>query len=803
MEYHFSYRVFDVFMKEKLSSIWDGYRGLLQTTVRTSVSLMNVSSYLECNTARGSCIFNIACILLHYLKLGVQVVVIAVLMCPLVVLYMFGIYISTALSLWRLARHRDYYSVAGEGDTNMTPALDVLYSLAIFQGVIFTYRVSYSSAAEAIVNDICRYYHMDARESVWDYLRDTMIGCEKDPSFARGRNMVTYAVEQVESSSSPDGYLSGLRILSTLVGEIASSYACSTTHVEQHRMIKHMLISRHHVVMLKLIQTLEPRGPHDAEARERAAVIVAYIAGGVHLERLPRALCCVTSLLDDEYRLAEPYDRDLVLEKLQLRPPPCPDEEVEFVEMYRLVYEREPPHLSLEKYKNLVVQGQRILGKLAADEDNCRIMSDTRGLVSTIMAPISSGSDHGGRPRRRLHDDHRYELSVMAKGSITLIGQLVSVPFQDSRVKLRRQITSCKPAISTMESILRCDGCDAELRRLAAQLLTVLSLDKSSGGMSSENIQGLIRILTDIFVHDSKRSSVRKCAGEELVKLSLESESNASIILKLKLNDSIVVDRLSEMVVDVEDNTFRTSAADILKHLCINHTTDDEHWDKLKNSMTIAIPKVLRELLGCDWRRPERQTVATQANNSGNFSPPDADIEALPDGDPSRVSNGGNNASSCSNQQNGKQYTPEEIEVQEALASLCVTVCDKLISTDPVLADRFDKIAADVCLDSSITANTTANTAFAALVKEAGEVVEKRKAQSIKGLRWDGMDGFALTVSAVWLLAVGAQQAVSVGVAEPVGVSGGEAAVGRGGEVASGFGRSGNRVAAVARGRGL
>lgn len=593
MEYHFSYRVFDVFMKEKLSSIWDGYRGLLQTTVRTSVSLMNVSSYLECNTARGSCIFNIACILLHYLKLGVQVVVIAVLMCPLVVLYMFGIYISTALSLWRLARHRDYYSVAGEGDTNMTPALDVLYSLAIFQGVIFTYRVSYSSAAEAIVNDVCRYYHMDARESVWDYLRDTMIGCEKDPSFARGRNMVTYAVEQVESSSSPDGYLSGLRILSTLVGEIASSYACSTTHVEQHRMIKHMLISRHHVVMLKLIQTLEPRGPHDAEVRERAAVIVAYIAGGVHLERLPRALCCVTSLLDDEYRLAEPYDRDLVLEKLQLRPPPCPDEEVEFVEMYRLVYEREPPHLSLEKYKNLVVQGQRILGKLAADEDNCRIMSDTRGLVSTIMAPISSGSDHGGRPRRRLHDDHRYELSVMAKGSITLIGQLVSVPFQDSRVKLRRQITSCKPAISTMESILRCDGCDAELRRLAAQLLTVLSLDKSSGGMSSENIQGLIRILTDIFVHDSKRSSVRKCAGEELVKLSLESESNASIILKLKLNDSIVVDRLSEMVVDVEDNTFRTSAADILKHLCINHTTDDEHWDKLKNSMTIAIPKVM------------------------------------------------------------------------------------------------------------------------------------------------------------------------------------------------------------------
>lgn len=372
-------------------------------------------------------------------------------------------------------------------------------------------------------------------------------------------------------------------------------------------MIKHMLISRHHVVMLKLMQKLEPRDPHDAEARERAAVIVAYIAGGVHLERLPRALRCVTSLLDDDYRLAEPYDRDLVLEKLQLRPPPCPDEEVEFVEMYRRVYEREPPHLSLERYKNLVVQGQRILGKLAADEDNCRVMSDTRGLVSSIMAPISSGSDHGGRRRRRLHDDHRYELSVMAKGSIKLIGQLVFVLFQESRVKLRRQISSCKPAISTIESILKCDGCDAELRRLAAHLLTVLSLDKSSGGMSSENIQGLIRILIDIFVHDSKRSSVRKCAGEELVKLSLESESNASVILKLKLNDSSVV----------EDNTFRTSAADILKHLCINHTTDDEHWDKLKNSMPIAIPKVMIDTCQINTKRKSFMLKYLGVNVSG------------------------------------------------------------------------------------------------------------------------------------------------------------------------------------------
>lgn len=63
--------------------------------------------------------------------------------------------------------------------------------------------------------------------------------------------------------------------------------------------------------------------------------------------------------------------------------------------------------------------------------------------------------------------------------------------------------------------------------------------------------------------------------------------------------------------------------------------------------------------------------------------------------------------------------------MQEALASLCMTVCEKLITTDSVLAARFDEIAAGICLDTGMM---TANMTFAALAKEAGEVVEKRKA---------------------------------------------------------------------------
>ena len=58
-----------------------------------------------------------------------QVLVVAVLLLPLGAVYVFGLCISTGISLWRLVQ-RDYGATNGDPSTaNLTPALDILYVL--------------------------------------------------------------------------------------------------------------------------------------------------------------------------------------------------------------------------------------------------------------------------------------------------------------------------------------------------------------------------------------------------------------------------------------------------------------------------------------------------------------------------------------------------------------------------------------------------------------------------------------------------------------------------------------------------
>lgn len=76
--------------------------------------------------------------------LFIQQLVFAVILCPLAALYLCGLVITGGISLWRLIL-RDYGEV--DGGANLQPALNVLYSLALFQGVLFCYRFfSYSAS---------------------------------------------------------------------------------------------------------------------------------------------------------------------------------------------------------------------------------------------------------------------------------------------------------------------------------------------------------------------------------------------------------------------------------------------------------------------------------------------------------------------------------------------------------------------------------------------------------------------------------------------------------------------------------
>lgn len=91
----------------------------------------------------------------------IQAVVFAIILCPLAVLYLSGLVISTSLSLWRLIQ-RDYGD--GDGSANLTPALNVLYSLALFQGVLFFYQwVSYF-AGKRLIEKVASKYWQNSQE---------------------------------------------------------------------------------------------------------------------------------------------------------------------------------------------------------------------------------------------------------------------------------------------------------------------------------------------------------------------------------------------------------------------------------------------------------------------------------------------------------------------------------------------------------------------------------------------------------------------------------------------------------------
>uniref|UniRef100_A0A453K005 Uncharacterized protein n=1 Tax=Aegilops tauschii subsp. strangulata TaxID=200361 RepID=A0A453K005_AEGTS len=283
--------------------------------------------------------------------LFIQQLVFAVILCPLAALYLCGLVITGGISLWRLIR-RDYGEV--DGGANLQPALNVLYSLALFQGVLFCYRFFSYSAGDGLVSKVVEEYKLDKegpfRKSVKEYLRQTRNGCAKDPSFIKERNLVTYAVDLMKFESS-GSYLSGARILDALLAQSELK--------EQHSMIAQLIGSAScSQIVEKLLQALDSRSRQDKEIMELAARIVVKLAGEIHLKRFPQGILCISSLLETSQR--QPDDDS------------APSDE----------------------FKSLMKQGLVILDSLAADKHNCSLICEDQSLLFKVMAPISSDMLH-------------------------------------------------------------------------------------------------------------------------------------------------------------------------------------------------------------------------------------------------------------------------------------------------------------------------------------------------------------------------------------------------------------------------
>ncbi|XBI77596.1 hypothetical protein VPH35_070664 [Triticum aestivum] len=222
----------------------------------------------------------------------------------------------------------------------------------------------------------------------------------------------------------------------------------------------------------------------------------------------------------------------------------------------------------IEFNKELMLQGLLIIEKLATDEDNCRVMSDTSGLVSMIMRPLSCDLLH----RFKYHDVWHSIIDA----SLKVICIWLNTSTGKSSEKLWSQITLNKEAVSTMETILICGECHQERRILAMKVLITQIQDQ-------ENI--VVQLL-GIFIDYRKADYITKLAGERLLMLSKESKSNVKIVLEANTGS---VEKII-MFLD-EEKEIRICAAGILEALCshyIDHAS--QHIDMERQSYPVVSP---------------------------------------------------------------------------------------------------------------------------------------------------------------------------------------------------------------------
>lgn len=494
----------------------------------------------------------------------VQQLVFAVVAGPLAlavtVLYACGLVITTGIAAWRLLR-RDY---GGGGGGNMWAALDVLYTLVLVQGVLSYYRFSSRFCQERLALDVAKAYsfpdpeayesntqrwrYYTVQNSLRRYVRETRIGCENDPSFAKGRNLVKYAVDAMDdqiaaesSNWSRSRFIHGASILDVLLSNPRLE--------EQHRLIKKHLISSPSSgeLLRKLMQLLDSAVGYP---KMYGVWIMTHLASDLRPdEQLPAAsqlIHLIASLLEA----------------------PGEDERNTFYFM-----------------QEVIVEVLRLLEKLvAADDGWCHAVAEKEGLLANIMLPLRSDLQH---TKYHGHDRDWMPTRGLIGASIQVMRRLVNAPGATGD-KLRREISGSRDAMASMERILRCDQCnDCLLMQGVLEIYT-----KLGGGPSiiATRRKHLIKKLVLIFTDQRQTEGSMLLAGEMLATLSSQGVENIKIILQAKPDVVADLTRILE-----EKNTkCRIIAAQILEQLCIHHTDyDDEYVQNLKKDLKVTMPKVV------------------------------------------------------------------------------------------------------------------------------------------------------------------------------------------------------------------
>uniref|UniRef100_A0A0E0BTV4 Uncharacterized protein n=1 Tax=Oryza glumipatula TaxID=40148 RepID=A0A0E0BTV4_9ORYZ len=571
----------------------------------------------------------------------IQALVFAIILCPLAVLYLSGIAISTSLSLWRLIQH-DYGN--GDGRANLNPALNVLYSLALFQGLLFFYRWVSDFAGKRLIRVVARKYGLEegavGRKLVKEYMKKTKIRCKKDASLLEEWNLVTFAVELMKPESSSSDYVSGAMILDKILEQKELQ--------EQHALIRKLVGSASsRKVMKKLLRSLRSASHHNRNIRMHAARIVSRLAGEISLASFPHALRCISSLLDATTTEQEQEQQD-------------------------------GDSAPSAHYRELMVLGRVILQKLAAADDHNRFAIGTeQSTISKAMLPVRNDLLH-------IHNNgHVDAWKDIVTESLQLMSQLVSAPGKTGD-DLRSHILTIHKDDISVNNIIICKQCQSN-KKLHMQAINIFTqqqhpmeaLSTTTSNIDTTYSETNIRLLVDIFLTNKDASTRKMAVGILAILLSDQNKSNANAnaTINFKASDTVVQDLKTVLLNVKEETEYRICAAEILEHL--QRTKEASYLKKLMEAMQNVLPKILNEIFISLSPPKQGEKQAEKAEKGANGTKTDHDIEE--------------GAGAVASKDNGDvNYQKEDIgknkmdrttrKLHAALLSLSVAIFEKRIS---------------------------------------------------------------------------------------------------------------------------
>ncbi|CAO2143567.1 unnamed protein product [Urochloa humidicola] len=684
------------------------------------------------------------------LSIALYVLVTAVFNCVMSFYSFVGPIVCVALACWRVMQ-RDYGDTDGDvGNGNLKPALIMFYSLIICQFVLYTIVIIGNSCVVIFLVPAVRRYSKLPQEwghkLLMKYLSDAGEKCWRagDPLSTGFCSLSQYAADLLGSQSWQDN-LFGVRMLSTFIRNGAD--------------VRLLLLPSRPKIQ-KLIDAVGWRGRGDSrEMRECAASILSHLAGDIHLPQFPGALRCISSLLQDQttstYWGSDQQDGSNKRGWKWDDPWFIPN----FTKyIWKALEVTTSTDWDWNNYQQvgdssdnkggvcnkLILQGLEILGRFAYDHHNCSDICSAPGLLPKITAPLYSGTFSG--------DINISDWANVVDAALKVIYQLIIHAPQEISTRLRLDISSNEQAMSNLKGILDQGtgiiGLDTqdellntqkELLMRAMEILTELALD-SFIDLTNETKKNLIMKQLQIFFladqgtqkPDSRTNPLIVTAGRTLVLLTSNSKINSDFIQRLTITVALptkheknILDYLTELVDATNNTTYRTIAAEILDNFC---TQCD--WNKHNQIMMESLlPKVVTEILCIKNDQPEGKISDGKENNRGNqknFVPPGKDEENqrnIAPGDKSMILeiSSSEDQKTSSDQQNEEQATPKEL--QEALLSLALVICDKLISAgDIVQLNGLGGEAFVMKLKTVIDGNTQQTTDSLRIVKLCGRI---------------------------------------------------------------------------------